>query len=70
MRQGISELFTNQGSQLKLSVRNAKKPPSATTATIESLLVQLNAQTEEAIKVVKLDVPQSQWKEYGIADKR
>jgi hypothetical protein len=40
------------------------------TVALDSLLAELNVQMKEAIKVVKLDVPQSQWKEYGILDKR
>jgi hypothetical protein len=42
----------------------------ATTAAIDALLLQLHAQMSEANKVVKLEVPQPQWKEYGITDKR
>lgn len=40
------------------------------TAAVDSLMEQLHTKMKEAVKVVKLDVPQPQWKEYGIADKR
>jgi hypothetical protein len=42
----------------------------AATASIKFLKEQLHSQMKEAVKVVKLDIPQPQWKEYGIADKR
>ncbi|MDR2910537.1 MAG: hypothetical protein LBV47_04110 [Bacteroidales bacterium] len=42
----------------------------AITTEKETIMEQLHLQMKEAIKVVKLEVPQSLWKEYGIADKR
>ncbi len=66
----LLETLLNSLSEKDIEQERQKADLRATTATIESLLVQLNAQMKEAIKVVKLDVPQPQWKEYGIADKR
>ncbi len=40
------------------------------TAAIDTLLKQLDTQMKEAVKVVKLDIPQSQWKEFGIQAKK
>ncbi len=31
---------------------------------------ELKAKTSEARKIIKLDIPQSHWKEFGIADKK
>jgi hypothetical protein len=76
-QRGMSEEFIdllenliNSISEKDIVQERQKADLRATTATIESLLAQLNTQMKEAIKVVKLDVPQPQWKEYGIDDKR
>jgi hypothetical protein len=42
----------------------------AATATLDALLKELNASMSEATKVVKLQMPQEQWKEFGIKAKR
>jgi hypothetical protein len=33
-------------------------------------MAQLRTQMQEAVKVVKLEVPQSQWREFGIQAKK
>ncbi len=40
------------------------------TAMLESTLKQLNAEVAEARKIVKIDFPQPQWREFGIEAKR
>jgi vancomycin resistance protein YoaR len=40
------------------------------TAAIDTLLKQLDTQMKEAVKVVKLDIPPAQWKEFGILAKK
>ena len=39
-------------------------------ADLKTKTAELNEQMKEAKKVVKLGFPQSQWKEFGVADKR
>ncbi len=40
------------------------------TFDLETLMTKLHAKMKEALKVVKLEVQQQQWKEYGIDHKR
>ena len=40
------------------------------TAELEAKLSELDKQMREARKIVKLDFTQTQWKEFGITDKR
>ena len=42
----------------------------AATAALENMLKELNTTMSEATKVVKLQIPQEQWKEFGIKAKR
>jgi len=42
----------------------------ATTAALDKLLVDLKKIMHEAVTVVKLEMPQQQWKEFGIIAKR
>ncbi|MDR2909766.1 MAG: hypothetical protein LBV47_00120 [Bacteroidales bacterium] len=65
LRASLSKIAETNSEQERLKA-NLK----TITATLEILLAQLHGQMKEAIKVVKLEVPQQQWKEYGIADKR
>jgi hypothetical protein len=41
-----------------------------TTEELDKEMDELNALVDEAKKVIKLEFPQSQWKEFGITDKR
>lgn len=40
------------------------------TAALDAKMAELGTQMKEAKKVVKLGFPQSQWKEFGVTDKR
>jgi hypothetical protein len=40
------------------------------TAELDAKMSELDTQMKEAKRVVKLGFPQTQWKEFGIADKR
>ena len=40
------------------------------TQELNDRLKELDTKTKEARKIVKLDMPQASWKEFGIADKR
>ena len=40
------------------------------TAELEAKMKEIDAKMSEAKKIVKMDIPQSQWKEFGIYDKR
>ena len=40
------------------------------TASLDKLLVDLKKMISEATTVVKLEMPQQQWKEFGVAAKR
>ena len=40
------------------------------TAELDAKMDELSALMKEAKKVVKLGLPQSQWKEFGVTDKR
>jgi len=40
------------------------------TEELNKQMAELQKKTGEARKIVKLDIPQTAWKEFGIADKR
>ena len=40
------------------------------TEELNKQMAELKARTSEVRKIVKLDMPQATWKEFGIADKR
>lgn len=40
------------------------------TAALDAKMAELGTQMKEAKKVVKLGFPQTQWKEFGVTDKR
>lgn len=40
------------------------------TEELNKKMGELKAKTSEARKIIKLDIPQSHWKEFGIADKK
>ena len=40
------------------------------TAELEAKMKEIDVKMSEAKKIVKMDIPQSQWKEFGIVDKR
>jgi cell fate (sporulation/competence/biofilm development) regulator YlbF (YheA/YmcA/DUF963 family) len=53
----------NEQEKLKANLKTA-------TAALEALMTDLNGIMTEAVKVVKLDTPKEQWKEFGITSKR
>lgn len=53
----------NEQEQLRASFKSA-------TAALNAHMKQVNAAVQEAAKVVKLAIPQAQWKEFGVAAKR
>ena len=53
----------NEQEKLKADLKTA-------TAALEALLTELSKTMSEATKVVKLDIPKEQWKEFGIVAKR
>jgi hypothetical protein len=60
-----SDASTLNGQQEKLKADQKSK-----TAELLAKLDELDAKMAEAKKVVKLEFPQSRWKEFGIDDKR
>ena len=76
-KRGINEAFINS---LNESMANAisknneqeklKADLKTCTSELNDFMNHLEKVMREAHKVVKLEIPQSQWKEYGIADKR
>ena len=60
----------NQAIMLNDEQEKLKADLKTKTAQLEAKMAELNALMNEAKKVVKLGFPQSQWKEFGVADKR
>ena len=60
-----SEAIALNDEQEKLKAAQKTK-----TAELDAKMAELNAQMKEAKKVVKLTFKQSQWKEFGVLDKR
>jgi ABC-type transporter Mla subunit MlaD len=76
-KRGMSQEFIDllEGSIGSVAATNAeqerlKADLKTATAALETRKQQLNAQMQEAVKVVKLEIPQSQWKEFGIQAKK
>jgi SOS response regulatory protein OraA/RecX len=65
LEESINSSIEQNNAQEKL-----KADLKAATATLETLLKKLDASMSEATKVVKLQMPQEQWKEFGIKAKR
>jgi hypothetical protein len=61
----IDGAIAQNGEQEKL-----KADLKSSTAGLQTFLQQIDLMMKEAIKVVKLATPQTQWKEFGITDKR
>jgi hypothetical protein len=61
----LNNILVQNSGQEKL-----KADLKSTTAVLHALLQQLNQMMREATKMVKLEIPQTQWKEFGITDKR
>ena len=76
-RRGISQQFVatlngriNSAIEQNNLQEKLKADLKSATAALETMLKELDASMSEAIKVVKLQIPQAQWKEFGIKAKR
>jgi hypothetical protein len=56
-------VLNNEQEQLKARLKEK-------TEELNKQMAELKKKTQEARKIVKLDIPQTAWKEFGIADKR
>jgi len=67
-----SRLNTTRTEVVKLNDEQEKLKAQLKTKTAEldAKMSELDTQMKEAKRVVKLVFPQTQWKEFGIADKR
>jgi hypothetical protein len=63
MSRAAAATLNDQQEKLKADLKSK-------TAELEAKLAEIDSQMTEAKKIVKLDFPQSQWKEFGIEDKR
>ena len=55
--------LNNEQEQLKARLKDK-------TDKLNKQMAELKKKTSEARKIVKLDIPQTSWKEFGIADKK
>ena len=76
-RRGIDDQFINKLDSDRLTAatlndqqEKLKADLKMKTAELEAKLSELDKQMREARKIVKLDFTQTQWKEFGITDKR
>ena len=76
-RRGIDEEFTNKleaDQQLAVVLNNEQEKLKADliskTAELDAKIAEVEKFMAEAKKVVKLEYPKTQWKEFGIEDKR
>jgi uncharacterized protein YceH (UPF0502 family) len=76
-QRGLTKIFVSQLSDnttgaiaLNNEQEKLKADLKAKTAQLEAKLAEINQAMAEARKIVKLDFPQSQWKEFGIDSKR
>ena len=76
-RRGLDETFTNKLETDRLASANLnneqeklKADLKTKTVALDTKLVEMEKAMAEAKKIVKLDFPVEQWKEFGILDKR
>ena len=76
-RRGLDEAFVNKleadrlaAAALNNEQEKLKADLKAKTAQLDATLAELDKGLAEARKIVKLDFPQGQWREFGIEDKR
>ena len=76
-RRGLDEAFVNKLEADRLAAvalnneqEKLKADLKAKTAQLDATLAELDKGLAEARKIVKLDFPQGQWREFGIEDKR
>ena len=55
--------LNNEQEQLKAKLKEK-------TQALNRQISELRAKTSQARKIIKMDMPQASWKEFGIADKR
>lgn len=55
--------LNNEQEQLKARLKEK-------TQELTKKMTELKSKTKEARKVIKMDIPQASWKEFGILDKR
>lgn len=72
-RRGIDETFISQyetDHKTVIALNNEQERLKAElklkTNELDALLTKVNAANSEASKLVKMDIPQEQWKEFGI----
>lgn len=75
--QNLDEAFVKKLSEINVKAvalnseqEKLKADLKTKTSELETLLVDMGKQYDFAKKRIKLDFPQEQWKEFGIADKR
>ena len=68
----IASLDSKLGKAVELNSEQErlKAALKATTASLDATLAEMSTSMSEAVKVVKLGVPQEQWKEFGIQAKK
>jgi|SRR5665647_2086889 len=76
-RRGLDEVFTNKLDANRLAAgtlndqqEKLKADLKSKTAELDAKLAELEKGVTEAKKVVKMDFPQDQWRQFGIEDKR
>ena len=76
-RRGLDEAFVTKldadrkaATALNNEQEKLKADLKAKTAQLDATLAELDKGIAEARKVVKLDFPKDQWREFGIEDKR
>lgn len=76
-RRGLDEAFVGSIEDLNKSIGNLNAEQEALksrlkekTAQVDEAVASLKGKTSEAKKVIKLEIPQSGWKEFGFSDVR
>ena len=64
------EVILNSCIKLNNEQEELKARLKTKTEELNKQMAELKARTSEARKIIKLDMPQTTWKEFGIADKR
>ncbi|MDR0756315.1 MAG: hypothetical protein LBF85_00520 [Tannerella sp.] len=65
LQSDVAAAVTLNGEQETLKARLKEK-----TEQLDAVMAALTKKTGEARKIIKLDMPQSSWREFGIGDKR
>jgi len=76
-RRGLDDQFINKLDSDRLSAaalndqqERLKAELKSKTAELDAMMAEMDKGVTEAKKIVKLDFPQEQWKQFGIEDKR